>query len=158
VGFRLRPIEPADKAALAAAFDHLSPESRRLRFMSPKASLSAADLSYLTEVDGADHVAWVAVDARDRIIGVGRWVRDSRRPDTAEFAIVVGDRHQGQGIGSALAERLAAEARARGIARFTALVLADNVAVRRLMARIAAELHATHHDAGIDEVTVALAA
>ncbi|HEY2635826.1 MAG TPA: GNAT family N-acetyltransferase [Solirubrobacteraceae bacterium] len=156
---RLRPIRPSDRTALAAAYDGLSPESRQLRFFSPKARLTAADLTYLTEVDGLDHVAWVAVDERDRILGVGRFVRLTPGGDTAEFAIVVGDPVQGRGIGSALAERLGAEARNRGIAHFTALVRADNVAVRRLLARIAATLEdESVPEQGVRALTVGLAA
>jgi RimJ/RimL family protein N-acetyltransferase len=159
VDVRLRPIRPADRTALAAAYEALSQESRQLRFISPKAHLSAADLTYLTEVDGLDHVAWVAVDERDRILGVGRWVRLVPGGDTAEFAIVVGDPVQGRGIGSALAERLAAEARDRGILHFTALVRSDNVAVRKLLARIAATLEdESVPEHGVRALTVGLAA
>jgi RimJ/RimL family protein N-acetyltransferase len=156
---RLRPISTDDQAALGAAYQRLSPLSRQRRFGSPKARLSRRDLAYLTDVDGIDHVAWVAVDEDGDIIGVGRWVRDPERPDTAEFAIVVGDPYQGQGVGRALAERLSAEARARGVSRFTALVRADNEPVRRLVARIATRLEgSTAVQDGMSELTIGLAA
>jgi RimJ/RimL family protein N-acetyltransferase len=156
---RLRPISTDDQAALGAAYQRLSPLSRQRRFGSPKARLSRRDLAYLTDVDGIDHVAWVAVDEDGDIIGVGRWVRDPERPATAEFAIVVGDPYQGQGVGRALAERLSAEARARGVSRFTALVRADNEPVRRLVARIATRLEgSTSVQDGMSELTIGLAA
>jgi protein lysine acetyltransferase len=159
VDVRLRPISTADKAALRAAYERLSPVSRQRRFGSPKAHLSERDLAYLTDVDGVDHVAWVAEGQDGRLLGVGRWVRDPERVDTAEFAIVVGDPYQGRGIGSALAERLSAEARARGVSRFTALVRADNEPVRRLISRIAAQLEGRSPvQDGMSELTIGLPA
>ena len=55
-------------------------------------------------------------------------------PDTAEFAIVVGDPLQGRGLGSLLARELATAARSAGIRRFSATMAGENVAVRRLIA------------------------
>lgn len=157
---RIRPIRPDDKPRLERGFARLSDESIRRRFLAPKDHLSRADLAYLTEVDGRDHVAIVALlDSRpDCVAGVGRFVRDPEDPRQAEFAIVVADELQGQGLGSALAERLAAEARARGIRRFTATVLEENEAVRRLVARISTGLRNGHVANGVGELVVELAA
>src|SRR4051812_50162136 len=62
---RIRPIAPDDKALLQDGLQRLSPESVRRRFLGPKARLSAAELRYLTEVDGRDHIALVAVGGAD---------------------------------------------------------------------------------------------
>ena len=97
-----------------AGLQALSPLSRYRRFLAPKPRLSPSELRYLTEVDGRDHVALVAVAPRTPPTawsGVGRFVRLAEAPDTAEFAIVVADDWQGRGLGRALAERLAAAAR-----------------------------------------------
>jgi hypothetical protein len=59
----IRPVEPEDKAALAAGFERLSPESRYRRFLSPKKELSSHDLAYLTEVDHHDHESLAGFDA-----------------------------------------------------------------------------------------------
>ena len=59
---------------------------------------------------------------------------------TAEVAIVIGDPYQGQGLGRELGRRLADEARERGIARFTATLLGDNVAAHRLFHSISDRL------------------
>lgn len=157
---RIRPIRPDDKPRLERGFARLSDESVRRRFLAPKDHLSSADLAYLTEVDGRDHVAIVAVlDSEPGCVaGVGRFVRDPERPFEAEFAIVVGDHLHGQGLGSALAERLAIEARARGVRRFTATVLEENEAVRRLVARISAGLREEHLANGVGEMVVEIAA
>ncbi|MDX6698408.1 MAG: hypothetical protein QOE65_1805 [Solirubrobacteraceae bacterium] len=138
----VRPIEPADKALLLSGLRLLSSESQYRRFLSPKPSFTRGELRYLTELDGVDHVALVAVEAEhpSHLVGVARFVRDRERPDTAEFAIVVGDPYQGQGVGRALSRALVAEAQQRGIHRFTATTLADNAPVQRLIASIAQDL------------------
>ena len=140
---RIRDIRPSDREQLGTAWLTLSPETQRKRFLTAKPRLSSAELSYLTEVDGRCHVAIAAVDSRDRILGVARYVRLPEDPDVAEFAIVVGDAFQGRGIGRALADELAVRARAAGIAGFTALVLHDNVAAQRLIRRIDEQLTTT---------------
>jgi RimJ/RimL family protein N-acetyltransferase len=159
VDFALRPISPDDKAELAFRWSQLSPETQRRRFLVAHPRLSASELRYLTEVDGHDHVAWVATPADEpgRILGVARWIRLTDRPDTAEFAAVVGDDWQGQGVGLALTERLVAEARARGVRRLTATVLADNVPIRHLLEHAGTRLDGASQGA-VDEVVVQLAA
>jgi acetyltransferase len=156
----IRPIRADDKALLAAGFALLSDESRQLRFLTPKPRLTSSELRYLTEIDGRDHVALVAVDREHptHIAGVARFVRDADRPDTAEFAIVVGDAYQRQGLGSKLASLLVDEAKARGIRRFTALMLAENEAAQRLTDSIAQHLSYTGAGDGARMLTADLAA
>ena len=155
----LRPIRGEDKRNLAEAFARLSPESARLRFLTPKTKLSGAELRYLTEVDGTDHVALVAVFAHQPsfILGVARYVRWPGRPEDAEVAVVIGDPVQGQGLGRHMGLVLADIARANGVRRFTASLLSDNRAAHALMARITRHLHYEHHD-GVEELVAELAA
>jgi RimJ/RimL family protein N-acetyltransferase len=156
----LRPIAAEDKGELQLGLNRLSPASVHARFLAPKRRFSTTELRYLTEVDGHDHVAIVAepADEPGTVIGVGRWVRLHDHPETAEFAIVVGDPLQGQGLGSMLADELARSAKREGITRFTASVLSDNVAIVRIMARLSAHLERHHSGLGLDEVAFDLAA
>jgi acetyltransferase len=159
VGVHIRPIEPSDKAVLAEGLRRLSDASVRLRFLSSKPSFTAAELRYLTEVDGHDHIALVAIDdVSGCLIGVARCVRLEGRPDTAEMAIVVADAWQGHGIGRELAEALSAAARAAGIRRFEALVQAGNAPARAVARRIAARLQEGDVSAGVRELSLDLAA
>ena len=135
----IRPIEPRDKAELAVGRTELSDLTVHRRFLAPKTHFTRAELRYLTEVDGHDHAAFVAEVLNDqpgRVAAVARWVRLSEGPDAAEAAIVVADVLQGQGLGSLLAERLAQTAAQEGVRRFTATMLSDNHAARRLMVRL----------------------
>jgi GNAT superfamily N-acetyltransferase len=155
----IRPIRPGDKAMLARGMAALSPGSARLRFLAPKDHLSLAELRYLTEVDQVDHVALVAVVAGrpGALAAVGRWVRDREHPDAAEVAVVVCDDLQGHGLGTVLGLALADAARARGVTRFTATMLPENVPARRLFAHISGHLD-TAVRGGLYELTAALAA
>ena len=131
----IRHIEPGDKARLEAGLRRLSEETIRRRFLAAKPRFSAAELRYLTEVDGVRHAALVAVleDDPDTLVAVARYVALPEAPDTAELAVVVGDPFQGQGLGRRLTELLGDEAVAHGIRRFAATMLADNRPAQRLM-------------------------
>src|ERR1700737_1247073 len=104
----IRPIRPEDRRRLQLAYSHLSPETQYRRFLTIKPSLTEADTDYLVDVDGLDHCALVAiaVDNPEWILGVARYVRLHDDPRKAEFAVVVGDPWQGQGLGTELLERL----------------------------------------------------
>ena len=158
VDIQIRPIRAADRAALGDGWLAQSAETQHRRFLTAKPRLSPAELRYLTEVDGAMHVALVAVDRRDNIVGVARFVRDAEDPASAEFAVVVGDLFQGHGIGSLLAATLADRARELGVERFTAFMLHDNVPARRLMETIGERLTAHPLGSGVVEYATPLAA
>jgi RimJ/RimL family protein N-acetyltransferase len=150
----IRPVQPGDKPRLAAAVARLSAQSARLRFMAAKPSLSNAELRYLTEIDGSDHLALVAVlaDDPDRVVGVARCVRVAPGADTAEFAIVVGDPLQGLGLGTVLTEALGEAAAHAGIRRFSATTLAENVAVERLIEHVAEHVERRPAAGGVREL------
>lgn len=156
----IRPIQPDDKARLAAGMEQLSRESIRRRFLVAKPALSSAELRYLTEVDGHHHIALVAVleDEPDEIAAVARCVRLVPGGEDAEFAIVVGDRVQRRGIGRLLAVALADVAQAEGIRRFTATTLSDNVAVQRLMASFAVRVQERAGEGAVRELVAHLPA
>jgi RimJ/RimL family protein N-acetyltransferase len=157
----IRPIRADDKRMLENGLRHLSAESVQRRFLTPKRSFSRAELRYLTEVDGRDHVALVAEYPGDpvrRLIAVARFVRLHDDPETAEAAIVVADDWQGRRLGSLLAEELAARARELGVRRFTATTGSDNVPAHRLLARLTRHLEERHTGAGVSEVVLDLAA
>jgi RimJ/RimL family protein N-acetyltransferase len=156
----IRPIRADDGPALEAAHDRLSPESKYGRFLAPKPHLTRAEARYLVQIDGQDHVAMVAtpVEDPDGIIAVARFVRLPEDPRTAEFAIVVGDAFQQEGIATMLMERLSQAARARGITRFRATMLADNRPAHRLVRGLPGKVAAERRDGPVDEIEVELAA
>jgi GNAT superfamily N-acetyltransferase len=156
----IRPIEPGDKEKLVTGLRQLSDESIRKRFLAAKPRFTSAELRYLTEVDGCNHIALVAVLEQnpDQLVAVARCVRLPDRPSTAEMAVVVGDPWQDQRLGRALATALADAALAVGIRRFAATMLGDNEPARRLMRTFARRLQEGHVSGGVREVLVELAA
>jgi RimJ/RimL family protein N-acetyltransferase len=156
----IRPIGPDDGSHLQAAYQRLSPESKYRRFLAIKPELSARELRYFVDVDGADHVALLATppDRPTFILGVARYVRLPDDPHAAEFSVVVGDPFQAEGIGVALLEALARAAVAHGIERFTATMLAENVASHRLLRRLGGPVARERKRGAVDEVEIGLAA
>ncbi|MBV9465253.1 MAG: GNAT family N-acetyltransferase [Solirubrobacterales bacterium] len=137
----IRQIRPDDAGRLRATHAGLSAETQYRRFLGAKPELSVADARYLTEINGSDHFALVAtpLEQPERIVAVGRFVRDGRGSDSAECAIVVADAFQRRGLGTLLLERLAVAASERGIRRFRWLTLADNAPALRLVGRVFGE-------------------
>jgi RimJ/RimL family protein N-acetyltransferase len=125
----IRPVVPSDKERLRRGFLRLSAQSRYRRFGMPVKELTPEQLRHLTEIDYANHMAWIAVDPADPDrpgLGVARYVRLPDEPDVAEAAVVVADPYQGRGLGTVLLGMLGAAATANGIHRFRAYVLTDN--------------------------------
>jgi acetyltransferase len=149
---RLRPIRSDDAKRLQAFHGRLSRDSIVMRFFSPLPVLSDERAAYFATVDYDRRLAIVAVepaaaidrpgshgqaDAIDRagddelIVGVARY--DRAGDDRAEIALIVEDRVQHHGIGSALFWALVDAARKRGIVTLTAEVLAENRRMLRLL-------------------------
>ena len=133
----LRPLRHAERDALLAVFDGMSPESRALRYLTGMLRMPSATLDLLTDVDGDRHVAWLA-SAQGQPVGIARYVRDDA--GIAEVAVEVVDDHQGLGIGAALVDAVTTVAAARGVDRVRALLSPDNEASRRLVTRIGIRL------------------
>jgi GNAT superfamily N-acetyltransferase len=130
-GITIRPLRNGEAEVVQAVFDRLGPRSRLLRFGGAKTVLTERDLRQLALVDG-DHHVLVAI-AQGEPIGIARLVRDGNE---ADVAFAVADEWQNNGVGSILADRLAADARAAGIARLRATMQAENSASLKLMRRM----------------------
>jgi RimJ/RimL family protein N-acetyltransferase len=151
----VREVRPGDAALLADGFARLSEESRRLRFLSAKERLTAAELRYFTEVDHHDHEALGALDETDgRGLGVARYIRHPDDPEAAEVAVTVVDEWQRRGLGTELLTRLIDRAREEGVRRFTALVSADNDATIGLLQGVGADVRAVSREPGVVEYEI----
>ena len=124
----IRPICYADKYAVMALYNRLSPETRFLRYHYAKPALTDAELDYFCNVDYYDTFGLVAEMQRGSgidIVGVGRYNR-LLQADTAEIAFLVEDKEQGNGIGTNLMKILSKLAKERGIKTFVAELLNEN--------------------------------
>jgi len=147
----VRSLAEEDQELLISMFERLSERSRYRRFLTPKQRLSDRELAAFVDVDHRNREALVglASNGAETGVGVARFVRSPEDPETAEVAVAVADDWQRRGVGLVLLEQLADRARAEGIRRFSALILAENRDVRGLFERVG---DVTLHSAGEGQV------
>lgn len=121
---------PEDREGLRMAYEHLSPETKLHRFLTPVPHLTETMLDHLVdEVDGIDHVARVLFviddDSVGRPAGLARMIRYADQPDAADVAVTVDDAYQGRGVATTLLEDLLRH-RPEGVVRIVTVVAADN--------------------------------
>jgi GNAT superfamily N-acetyltransferase len=155
---RLRLVRPSDQRLLERGFQRLSPGSRYQRFFTVRDYLTPAELRYLTECDGVDHVALGALTCPDpgseeEGVGIARFIRNRERPETAEAAVAVIDDYQRRGIGHLLLSRLIEAGAERGIKSFSCVLLASNRGMRTLILE-AAPSAVIRPDDGPEVITV----
>lgn len=141
-----RPIQPEDTERERAFIKNLSPETRYQRFMSTLNELSSSQLHRFTHIDYHHTMAFIALlKETGEEIGVCRYAANpaEKTPDACEFAIVVADDWQDQGIGHHLMSRLIAAAKEQGFLRMTGDFLADNTRMLNFVSRLGFKL-STH--------------
>ena len=117
-------------------------------------------LRYLTEIDGFDRVALVALvfDDAGGLAGVAWFVRAEDDPAQAEAALVLADEFKDAELGPAFDLLLAEAAGTRGIERFTPRRLNETPAAERLLDRVAEHLERGGDADGTRELVASLAA
>lgn len=137
----VRAAEPEDVVAVQQFVRGLSHGSRRNRFFAPVRELSADQLDRVTRSHLPNELALVGevIEAgRSRIVAMAQYaVCES---DDAEFAVVVDDAWQRQGLGIQLVGVLAEQATQAGLAALVGFVLPDNWPMLSLLARLECEL------------------
>lgn len=154
----IRLLRPDDKDLLRDGFEKLSPESRYLRFFTPKATLTDEELRYLTEIDYVTHFAIGAVTTTERGdegLGIARFIAIPDEDSVAEAAIAVLDHMHGQGLGTLLFQRLVAAARERNIARLRCEVLGTNKPMQDFLQQLTSSV-ATRWHAGVATIDLAV--
>ncbi len=149
---RLRPIGPEDREEFLLGFEHLSPQSRYLRFFTPLVEMPDRLVNRLLDTDDHHHIAIAAerFGPGERplgFLGVARLIRDTNEPECADIAVAVVDEFQRRGLGVCLLDELSRAGRRLGLRRFRALVLPENHAVKELLRRVGFE-SASHDSDG----------
>ncbi len=129
----IRPCTPADAPLIVEMYERLSPRTLRFRYCSGLRISGEVEAARLCGGDPDERTVLLAL-SEGEVIGVGELGRVSE--DCAEIAIVVRDDCQGEGIGTAMGHELVAAARERGFTRLQAYMLADNRAMRRVIAKL----------------------
>src|SRR5690349_7270519 len=100
---RLRALVGADRQVLQDIYAALSPVSRHRRFLAAPPRLTERTLDHLVDdVDQVDHVAALLLAPAQREgeapVGVGRIIRYTADPTTADIALAVADEWQARGV------------------------------------------------------------
>jgi len=130
----LRPIRPDDASLVTTFVDSLSSEAKYFRFMHALQHLSSEMLVRFTQIDYDLEMAVVAVEESEetRVLGVARYLSN---PDhvSCEFALVVSDARQNQGLGHRLMTKLIEVAKDKGLSVIEGEVLSNNFKMLGLM-------------------------
>lgn len=129
----LRPIKPEDEVLFNELFTSLSAQTKRFRFFEIIKELSHEKLVKFCNLDNDREIAIVAELQKDtkKIIGVARLIIDIGG-NKGEFAVLVSDPWQGQGLGSKLVDCIIDIARDKGVKYVYSDVLFNNEKMHRL--------------------------
>jgi acetyltransferase len=132
----LRPAQPEDALQAPGFLQALSPRTQRRRFHGRLPALGAAALASSDVLKNPRHRAWVGLlsteDGQEHLVADARYVCDGDGRE-AEFAIVVGDTLQRQGLGRALLLALQSHAAQAGVRWLRGEVQVENIAMLRLL-------------------------
>lgn len=144
----LRSISPEDAPMEEALFYTLSKQTIYQRFFSYFAKPTHSILTRLTNIDYDREIAIVAElneAGSKKIIGVVRLIGDAWN-ERAEYAIVVADAWQGQGLGNQLTDFILAIAKERTIKTIHADVLNQNKFMLQMFLRRGFKVKSSEYD------------
>jgi len=150
----LRPIKPEDEPLERELIAGLSEESSRFRFFYIIKEITHEMLSRFCNIDHDREMAIIAeynANGKRRNVGVGRLISEPGR-DTGEFAVLVADDFQGNGLGLKLLDNLIKVAEDKGLKSIYGVVLNDN----RKMIGLAEKLGFTTRRLSAEESRVTL--
>jgi acetyltransferase len=150
----IRPIRAEDEPAERAFFDHLSGETRYLRFQKWVKALSDKLIHFFTHIDYDRHMAFVCAaqrDGREELVGEARYVSN---PDgrSCEFGVVIADDWHKTGIAGLLMEALIRASRAHGFETMEGMVLRANPDMLRFVRALGFEILPIPEDATVVRV------
>ena len=143
----IRPIRPEDEPLLVKFHETLSEESVYYRYFSQLKLDQRIAHERLTRMCFNDYDREIALVAeykdaktgKHEILGVGR-LSKARGLNEAEFALIISDHWQRQGLGTELLRRLVHVGRDEKLTRITANILAENYAMQHVAKRVGFKL------------------
>jgi acetyltransferase len=150
----IRPIRPEDEPAMVKFHETLSEESVYYRYFTQLKLDQRIAHERLTRMCFNDYDREIPLVAERKdaktgaseILGVGR-LSKLRGLNEAEFALIISDHWQRQGLGTELLKRLVQIGRQEGLERIRATMLKDNHAMQRVAKRVGFTLNREAADA-----------
>ncbi|MCB1214132.1 MAG: GNAT family N-acetyltransferase [Deltaproteobacteria bacterium] len=124
----IRAIHPQDLAIEKKFVENLSEKSKYYRFMGGTSNLQLKSLEYFTHIDYKNHMALIATTKqkdKESEIAVARYISHHHNK-LCEFAIVVADQWQHQGLAYQLMKDLIKIAKAQGFEVMEGFALSEN--------------------------------
>jgi len=134
-----RALRHEDKEEWLELVNSFSPQTAYFRFLAPVGVMTEEAFERYVDVDFIHAVAIVASvqkEGEEHLIGVARYYADEKKPEQAEFAIVVADDWQKKGVGKKLMKHLCNVAKGRGVKIFYALVFKENEGMFNLLKKL----------------------
>lgn len=157
--YLIRPIQANDRERIIALFNHLSPESRYLRFAHAITKLPDDFLDDILQLDFHREMALVAViqaqTESEEIIGISRYVTPPNE-DGCEFSLSVSDAYTAHGIGTHLMRDLIAHAKENGLQAMVGYVLSKNLKMLHLVSDLGFQISNPDDDPDFKTVTLRL--
>ena len=154
----VRPLAAGDEAAIASWFTSwfggLSAETLYARLFVLLQRLDPRIGSARASGNFSEHEVIMAFAPDGVTVGIARCLRLGK-PGSAEVTVAVADDWQGRGVATMLLGRVAARARSVGIEQLTAVCLASNLTLIRLLGRLGATTVGPL-DAGLVDVRIDL--
>ncbi len=128
----VRPATEDDAAILAEFFDRVSDEDRRFRFLAAAEHVSPQQLAPLVQADHFRTESWLGFETESGALIASGLLACDGPLDTGEIAISVASDYRGKGVGWAMLDFLAKQAKERGCRRAIAIESRDNHAAIEL--------------------------
>jgi acetyltransferase len=151
---RLRPIRHDDDSLEEAFVCGLSRQTAYQRMLGGGIKVTPEWIRSMTHIDYQRHMALVltaTAGGAEQFVAVGRYVVDPAQA-TAEFALVIADAWQGQGLGRRLLDALLDQAAEAGVETMEGIVLATNRSMLTLALSAGFTIEAEPDDATVVRV------
>jgi len=142
IALTLRPIRPEDEPMVAQFHASLSQDSIYHRYFAPsslKSRVRHKELAHLCFIDYSRQMVLVAeahnAEGKSAIVAIGDLKRRSES-EGSEFALLVTDAYQRQGLGTEMLRQLLAVAREERWEPVTAVILPDNRVMQEICRRM----------------------
>ena len=157
--YLIRPIQLNDKDRMIDLFNHLSPESRYLRFAHAISRLPNDFLENILHLDYKKEMALVAVlqtqTGLEEIIGIARYVTLPNQ-SIGEFSLSVSDSYTIHGVGTHLMHELINHAKTNDLQEIVGYVLSNNSKMLHLVIDLGFKISTIDDDPDFKTVSLPL--
>jgi acetyltransferase len=148
----VRPIRPEDEPLIHEFLRHVTMQDLRLRFFAPMKEFTHEFIAWLTQLDYARAMAFVAFEeGTSDVVGVVRIHSDSIY-ESGEYAILLRSDLKGRGLGWALMQMMIEYARSEGLKTVSGDVLTENTVMLEVCRHLGFEVKADPHEPGVSSV------